>query len=117
MRSFIALMLGTELGEQLRARLLPELEDLRQRHSGALRIYPPEDLHLTLAFLGEVPAARRRALVTDLAGVLASLPAPRLRLIRPDAFPGRGRERAGAAKTSEWILPVAPCLIEGHVVT
>lgn len=93
MRSFIALMLGAELGEQLRARLLPELEGLHDRHPEALRIHGAADLHLTLAFLGEQTESVRDALCADLEGTFAELPAPRLRLTRPGAFPGRGRER------------------------
>lgn len=92
MRNFIALMLGAELGEQLRERLLPELERLQRAFPGAVRIHVPEDLHLTLAFLGEQHDGLRSELVADLAQTLADVPAPRLRLREPGAFPDHKRE-------------------------
>lgn len=58
-----------------------------------LRLYPPEDLHLTLAFLGplSVIALGRLALALDRACL--ERPAVELRTTHTGAFPGRGRER------------------------
>lgn len=56
MRVFLAL----EPPDELRARL-GALADLAQAHCGGRRV-PDESLHLTLAFLGEVEAARAEAL-------------------------------------------------------
>ena len=93
MRSFIALMLGSELAEQLHAGLLPGLRALGAEHPEAVRIHGASDLHLTLAFLGEQPPAVCEALSADLGRTLADQPAPRLRLAPAGAFPDRGRER------------------------
>lgn len=93
MHHFVALMLGAELGARLASELLPELEPLRRAHPHALRLYHPADLHVTLCFVGTLEDERRLPLIDALAEVLSGLPAPRLRLVAPGAFPGRGRER------------------------
>lgn len=54
-RVFFALMLGRELGASV---LFPVREVLGQAPGHHLRLYRPEDLHLTLVFLGPVPRAR-----------------------------------------------------------
>ena len=56
MRLFIALLLDGAARDQLRAMQ----RALGQRDPGA-RLTRPENLHLTLAFLGEVPPGREAA--------------------------------------------------------
>lgn len=54
------------------------------------RFVPPEEIHLTLHFLGETPEAEIEGLRAGLERSLADLAAPRLRLLRTGAFPETG---------------------------
>ena len=83
-RVFLALMVGSHLG---RRALRPVSEALGQAAGANLRLYRPEDLHLTLVFLGPVGRARLDPLG---AAVEAGLPregALGLGLGRSGAFP------------------------------
>ena len=61
---------------------------------GAVRgTYAPEDLHLTLCFLGEVAPRSRAALAVGLAGAFDGARALRLRIGGTGAFGGAGHER------------------------
>src|SRR5207253_9539637 len=91
-----ALDLPAELREELAARA--------ERVATALggRAVPPQNLHLTLAFLGQVPVERGAAVVEALREALPPSPAPlRVRLgpLRPR--PSRGRARLLAADLVE----------------
>ena len=57
------------------------------------RFVPPEEIHLTLRFLGETPAAKVDGLREHLERALTELPAPRLRLGRTGSFPETGSAR------------------------
>jgi 2'-5' RNA ligase len=57
------------------------------------RFVPPEEIHLTLRFLGQTPEAEIGALREGLARSLAGMPAPRLRLARTGSFPETGSAR------------------------
>ena len=86
-RTFVALALGPELGERV-ARAVAEVLDAR-----AFRLPYAEGLHLTLAFLGDVERARLAGLGSALAGALAGVAAPALRLGGTGAFPSLARAR------------------------
>ncbi len=89
MRAFVAV----ELPGEMREALLALQAGLPGRH------VPEENLHLTLAFLGEVNEAR----LHDLHGVLAGLrlEAPMLRVTGRDVFEGRKPLLAFAALASD----------------
>ena len=71
MRAFIAL----PLPEGRRKALLAEMSRIERRFPGSGRFSRPGNLHLTLAFLGEIPQAS----AAELAAALARIPAERLR--------------------------------------
>jgi 2'-5' RNA ligase len=68
-RAFFAV----ELPPQVRAELAASLEALRPELPQAVRWIPDENLHLTLKFLGELPAERLPKLVGSVAGKLTSV--------------------------------------------
>ena len=57
------------------------------------RFVPPEEIHLTLRFVGETPEGGIEALREGLGRSLAGLAAPRLRLARTGSFPETGSAR------------------------
>lgn len=59
----------------------------------AARWVRPQGLHVTLVFLGEVPASALPALQANLGAALVGEPAPRLQLCGAGAFPSRRRAR------------------------
>lgn len=89
-RVFLALMLGRELGANV---LHPVREALGEAPGRHLRLYRPEDLHLTLVFLGPVPRSRLEALSAALPARLPRLAALELGLGRAGAFPNRREPR------------------------
>lgn len=89
-RVFLALMLGRELGASV---LHPVREVLGAAPGHHLRLYRPEDLHLTLVFLGPVPRARLKLLCAAVPGRLPRLAPLELGLGAAGAFPGRGAPR------------------------
>ena len=84
MRLFIAL----ELPEETRAAVNRDAREIAQRWTSG-RLTAPENYHLTLAFLGEVPADRLAA-VTE---AMEACPSPPLALAVDE--PGRFRQRDG----------------------
>lgn len=84
LRAFIAVELGDEAASVVRA-LQRQMADAVPR--GAVRWAKPDQLHLTLQFLGNVAADRVEALKGSLAAALAGTPAFTLRLDRVGAFP------------------------------
>ncbi len=84
LRAFIAVELGAEAASAVRT-LQRELTDAMPR--GAVRWAKPDQLHLTLQFLGNVAADRVEALKDSLAAALAGNPAFTLRLDPIGAFP------------------------------
>jgi 2'-5' RNA ligase len=93
-RLFVALTLPPELGAPL---VLAIERDLGP--GSRVRVTRPDALHLTLRFLGEVELSLAGALDACLAERVTGLPAPRLELGQPGAFPARRRERV------LWIAP------------
>ncbi len=59
----------------------------------SLRSIPPDQIHLTLRFLGEIPDAEAPRLAESLHHALAGHHAPLLQLGRPGAFPSVARPR------------------------
>jgi 2'-5' RNA ligase len=88
MRLFVAI----ELPEALRRRLAEAIEALRSRLPRA-RWVRMENLHLTLAFLGETPEERLPDLERALGPVFAQRRVFSLELRKPGNFPERGRAR------------------------
>ena len=88
MRLFASL----ELPETTRAACADVLRRLRAA-SGSVRILPVEAMHLTLAFLGEVEAARVDAVRVALAKVARSSPPVPLHVAGAGAFPDLARPR------------------------
>lgn len=82
MRLFVAL----ELPEAARAAAAQVLQSLRPRGQG-IKWVAPANLHLTLKFLGETPAAALEGVIQALAGALAGQPALDLELAGCGAFP------------------------------
>lgn len=89
-RVFLALMLGRELGAGV---LHPVREALGDAPGHQLRLYRPEDLHLTLVFLGPVRRATLPALSTAVPAALPRQAALDLRLGGAGAFPNRREPR------------------------
>jgi len=57
------------------------------------RFVPPEEIHLTLRFVGETEESKVEGLRASLERSLSGLPAPRLRLARTGSFPETGSAR------------------------
>lgn len=93
-RLFVALMVGPDLGRRA-AELARRGLGLAAHRSppDGLRLVAPEDLHLTLFFLGPVAAARRGELEAAFESGLAGREAPELELVASGAFPDAGRPR------------------------
>lgn len=89
-RVFFALMLGRELGAGV---LHPVREALGQAPGHHLRLYRPEDLHLTLVFLGLVSRARLDELQQAVPARLPRGLALDLSLGAAGAFPNRSAPR------------------------
>jgi len=84
--------LGLALPEEARRTLETAFAPLRARLSGrGCRWVPPENLHLTLRFLGECDRARLDRVTTLAAAVVQEMEAPAIHLAEPGAFPPRGR--------------------------
>lgn len=88
LRLFVAL----ELPEEWTQALARMQADLRARGLARLRWVRPEGIHLTLKFLGEVPAPRLAGIDAALRGAVARAPDFALRLGAPGTF-GRGSPR------------------------
>lgn len=91
---FVALALAEELGEALCALTGPVL-------AGHLRTYPPRDLHLTLHFLGAVPAEDVDSVAARLEAEVEGLAPPALAIDRTGCFPPRGEPRIWWARAVE----------------
>lgn len=89
-RVFLALMLGRELGASV---LHPVREALGEAPGRHLRLYRPEDLHLTLVFLGPVQRALLGPLTAALPARLPRLAPLDLSLGSAGAFPTRREPR------------------------
>jgi len=90
----LRLFVACELPPALRDALGRVQEELRARGAGRLRWVRPEGVHLTLKFLGEVPAAKREAVENALAAAVVSPFAFDVRLGSPlGGFGGRQRLR------------------------
>lgn len=88
MRLFYALPVPAEL-----KRFLTELLAIGRSRDRSLKWVPPENLHVTLRFLGETPAVRLAALQSALREVAASQQSFRLTLGSLGAFPDLKRPR------------------------
>jgi 2'-5' RNA ligase len=93
MSEAIRAFFAVELPAELRARLVTVLESLQAELPGAVRWTPEENLHLTLKFLGELPAERLPKLVGSAAGKLASVEPFDVALGGLGAFPNARRAR------------------------
>ncbi len=89
LRLFVACELPTAVRDAL-GRLQG---DLKARTTSRLRWVRPEGIHLTLKFLGEVPAAKRREIESALAAAIVDPFAFELRLGHVGGFGGRQRLR------------------------
>ncbi len=81
-RCFVAV----DLGEPARSAVVRYLDELRTTVSGVAWTRP-ENLHLTLAFLGDVPVARIPSLIDGLAAAVGGVGAFTARAIGVGAFP------------------------------
>jgi 2'-5' RNA ligase len=88
-RLFVALVPPPEL----RASLLELARGVLAPAAARLSFVHPEDLHLTLAFLGRVLEADRERLEEELPLALERVSEPELRLSVPGIFPGLERPR------------------------
>lgn len=85
-RCFVAI----DLGEPVRTAIASYLAELRATVAG-IAWTRPENLHLTLAFLGDVPAARIAPLVERLTDGLRGAPPLAVRAVGVGAFPSLAR--------------------------
>ena len=88
-RAFVAV----ELPPEVRGALAPVVAYLEGCRIGGLRTVDPASAHLTLKFLGNVPALRVGAIEEALVGATALSTALRLRLGETGTFPARGAPR------------------------
>jgi 2'-5' RNA ligase len=86
-RLFVGLFLPAEAARELHTTVRGLLR------GAGFRFVPPEEIHLTLRFLGETPEAEIEGLRTGFERSLADLAAPRLRLAHTGSFPGAGSAR------------------------
>jgi 2'-5' RNA ligase len=100
-RLFCALMVGPELGAELARATSAALGLLGEARARGFAAVPPADLHVTLAFAGELEPAAAERLQAALARELSGAPAPRLTIAVTDAFPRRGWERVLVARVLE----------------
>ena len=104
-RLFCALMVGPELGAQLAratsAALGLPLGGHGETRARGFAAVAPADLHVTLAFAGELDPAAAERLQAALARELSGAPGPRLTIAGTDAFPRRGWERVLVARVLE----------------
>ncbi|MFQ5418146.1 MAG: RNA 2',3'-cyclic phosphodiesterase [Myxococcota bacterium] len=92
-RAFIAI----ELSDGVRAAVAGVIGALmRSGDGGAVRWSRPENLHVTLRFLGDVPRRRVPEIARSVGLATAVLPPFRMRLGRVGAFPNRRRPRVVA---------------------
>jgi 2'-5' RNA ligase len=89
----LRLFVACELPPAVRDALGRVQEEMRARGAGRLRWVRPEGIHLTLKFLGEVPAAKREAVENALAAAIVSPFALDVRLGSLGGFGGRQRLR------------------------
>ena len=87
----LRLFVACELPPAVRDALGRLQDELKARGAGRLRWVRPEGIHLTLKFLGEVPAAKREAVENALAGAVVSPFALDVRLGSLGGFGGRQR--------------------------
>ena len=88
-RAFVAV----ELPSEVRDALASVVRYLVGRHIGGLRTVDPASAHLTLKFLGNVPASRVAAIEDALVAAASRSTALRLRLDGTGTFPERGAPR------------------------
>lgn len=86
MRLFVALTLPPDVAARA--------ADLLPASIPALRRVAPENLHLTLAFLGETPESQLPAVAAAVADAASEVPAFVLKLDRAGQLPERGRPHA-----------------------
>jgi len=89
-RVFVGIGLGAELGARAMELVATALG---RRVDKDWRLPRADGLHLTLAFLGDVPRELLEPLGAALAAELEGRPSPRLLIRRTGAFPERGAER------------------------
>ena len=88
-RAFIAIQLPPQAKEALGGLI----ELIRRAASGSIRPVPPEGVHLTLKFLGAVPAAQVDAISDRMADVVRAHSPFSLALSGAGVFPPRGSPR------------------------
>ncbi|TVR89207.1 MAG: hypothetical protein EA428_10815 [Spirochaetaceae bacterium] len=92
---------GRWLEQQLREGTQHRRENLPHPRAGSpttkgrlrIRLIPPENIHLTLFFLGDTPTAEIPLVEQQLAQVAGQLPPPRFRAGAGGVFPARGAPR------------------------
>jgi 2'-5' RNA ligase len=108
-RAFFAL----SIGDDARLELARAIERLRAEAWGErVRWVRPENLHLTLRFLGDVETDRVAGLLASLRGALAGTGAFECRATRVGGFPSASRTRVVAAA----VEPEAPLVALGERV-
>jgi len=93
-RLFIAIPATPDMHQVLVAaglRLKQRLSE--EQFHGKIRLIPPENIHLTLFFLGDTPPAEIPAIEQQLARVAGTLTQPRFRTSAGGVFPARGAPR------------------------
>ena len=95
-RLFLGLMVEPEVGGRLARKSAAALDG-----EPGIRLYSPEDLHLTLVFLGAFPTHRVERLKGALQEEIRGLLAPELTLEQAVSFPSADQPRALAVRVGE----------------
>ena len=88
-RAFVAI----ELSAPVKARLAAVVDHLERAQLHGLRLVKPEGVHLTLKFLGSVPATQVDSIVDALSQVASTQPPFTMALDGVGTFPDRGAPR------------------------
>lgn len=112
MRLFVAI----ELAAPVRS-ILRKAQDVLRRRCSEVRWVPPEQLHLTLKFLGEVPDARVKGVTDAMAHAAAGTRPFEIRVDKVGCFPPRGPVRIvqAGAEDNSGALVVCVELLEEHM--
>ncbi len=89
LRAFVAL----DLEPAARATFAAQMDALRKHSNDSWRWVGPGMMHMTLAFLGDIPVASVAPMSSALAALSAVEAAPAPRMATLTAFPGAGRAR------------------------
>ena len=113
LRTFLAVDIGPEVRENLR-----RLQEQLQRSQADVRWVRPESIHLTLRFLGEIPASDLEKLEPVMAAAVSGQAAVEISVAGWGMFPSPKRPRVlwvGIPQGREKLAPMAEALERGLI--